>query len=177
MADVAADPDLSSHVGAALLPFRVGGLIGASSRERIAAAAASLPAAASHFFGLECRLANTEPTADFLACIAAASMQREAWARWLAKDAGQSEVTRRLAGFVEDWADPVSPHHYTVGNMWVEFDLAAPDANSSKPNLFLGSGKLGAAQAESVGHGWLVDAVSRLTGMALSPRRRETLAR
>src|SRR5262249_20597781 len=106
--DMAAEPDLSSHVAAALLPFRVGGLIEAS-RKRIAAVAASLPAAASRFFGFECRLANTEPTADFLVCIAADGMQREAWARWLVKDASQSEVARRLAGFVEDWADPGSP--------------------------------------------------------------------
>src|SRR5262249_37192699 len=156
--DVAADPDLSSHVAAALLPFRVGGLIDASSRERIAAVAASLPAGASRFFGFECRLANTEPTADFLAWIAAHGLQREAWARWLAKDAPQSDVTRRLAGFVENWADPGSAHYSNVGNMWVEFDLAAPYADGSTPNLFLGSDKLGAAQAESEGHSWLVDA-------------------
>src|SRR5262249_16981666 len=131
----------------------------------------------SRFFGFECRLASTEPTADFLACIAADGMQREAWARSLVKDASQSEVARRHASFVEDWADPGSPLYSNVGNLWVEFDLAAPDAAGSKPNLFLGSDKLGAAQAESEGHRWLVDAVARLTGMALSPRRRETLAR
>jgi hypothetical protein len=159
------------------LPFRVDGVIGTASRERSVAAAASLPAGASRFFGFESRLGDGEADVDFLACIAAGGGQREAWARALSDVAGQGEARRRLAGFVADWADPRSPYHDQVSNMWVEYDLAGPDADGSIPNLFLGSSRLGAAEADPAGHAWLADAVARLTGAPLDPPRRAALAR
>src|SRR4029079_16377653 len=70
-------PSLAGHVAAALLPFRVDGLISPEARQGFASSAGLLPAAASGFFGFECRLADPEPVADFLARISPTSGGRE----------------------------------------------------------------------------------------------------
>lgn len=150
---------LARHVAAALLPFRVEGLISPQNRSEILRVAALLPAAASEFFGFECRLADANPSADFLACIDANDGQREAWLTALPVVAGDP-AWQRLAEFVRSWCDPSSVTHTTVNNMWVEFDLAGGAA--PLPSVFFGSRDLGQAQADGTAHAWHLSALRQL---------------
>jgi hypothetical protein len=83
---------------------------------------------------------------------------------------------------VRDWADPGSPFHDKIANMWVEFDLAVPPAGLDHPvavpSVFLGGGDhLKAEHADPAAHSWLVDAVARLSGAPVSAERRDVIAR
>jgi hypothetical protein len=170
-------PSLDAHVAAALLPYRAAGLISPACRERVAKVAALLPASASSFFGFECRLGETEPFADFLACIAAGGGEREAWARSLRPAAvGGSPMWSRLAGVVRDWADPASDLHAPITNIWIEFDVAGSSADLRVPSVFLGSDQLGPGTSpDAAGHAWLIEAMARLSGASLGTERRRII--
>lgn len=168
---------LAAHVHAALLPFRVEGLIAPASRERIAEVAALIPAAASAFFGFEVRLGETAPEADFLACIHAEGDRHAAWAAAL-PPAGREDdpVWQRLATFVRIWADAGSAYHRPIANMWAEFDLAGQTTPEPRPSVFFGTDVVGAAEADPHAHAWLRAAITDLRGAPLSDAGRALLA-
>jgi FAD/FMN-containing dehydrogenase len=169
-------PRLDAHVAAALLPYRAAGLISPACRERVAKAAALLPASASSFFGFECRLGETDAFADFLACIAAGGGEREAWVRSLRPAAaGGSRIWSRLTDVARDWADPASELHTPITNIWVEFDLAGSSADPRVPSVFLGSDQLGPERSDAAGHAWLIAAMARLSGAPLGTERRRII--
>jgi hypothetical protein len=169
--------DLAAHVAAALLPFRAGGLISPQCRQRILDAAALLPAAASGFFGLEARLGESIPEVDFLACVSAAAGGREAWAAAI-PPAGMESLPawRRAARFVRTWAEPGSPFHDPITNMWVEFDLVAGSPSPLLPSLFFGTDALGPEQGTPDQHRWLVAAIEELADAPLPGARRNQAA-
>jgi len=168
-------PTLDAHVDAAIGPIDLTGLINDEARRRAETVARLIPAAASDFFGFECRLDDPSGSADFLACIAVDG--REAWRDALPPsdlppDAPSRPAWERLAGIVRRWSDPADPLHETIHNMWVEFDLDNP-ALAPTPSVFMGSDTLTAAADPA----WLIDASAELTGAPLSPMRRTTIVR
>lgn len=110
--------------------------VGPESLMRLFEVAAALPAAASTFFGFECRLGSAPAEADFAVCIA-----RDG-APWLA-DAftvappGPQAVWPRLAAFFRQWA---AEDEVGIANVWLEFDLVgtAVGAPVPIPSVFLG---------------------------------------
>lgn len=168
---------LAGHVAAALLPFRVDGLISAACRRRVLDAAALLPAAASGFFGFEARLGDSAPEVDFLACISAEAGGREAWAAAMPPPGMEAAPAwRRAARFVQAWAEPGSPFHDPIINMWVEFDLIGDPAAPLLPSLFFGTNVLGPEQAAPSEHQWLTAAIEQVADAPPSDARRRTIA-
>jgi len=169
------NPTLDTHVDAAIGPIDLTGLIDDEARRRAEDVARLIPAAASDFFGFECRLDDPSGSADFLACVTTEG--REAWRDALPPpdlppDAPSRSVWERLAGVVRRWSDPADPLHEAVRDMWVEFDLDIPPI-APTPSVFLGSDTLTAAADPT----WLIDALADLTGAPLSPMRRTTIDR
>jgi hypothetical protein len=155
--------DLGNHVTAALLPFRADDMIATFCRGQIATAAALLPAAASRFFGFECRLGEAAAVADFLARIDTGG--RQAWAPALPPAARRgTPAWRRLEGIVRSWIDPRSPLHDAIANIWVEFDLARPAGDPLVPSIFIGTDEMGREQRDPARHAWLLDTIEHLGG-------------
>lgn len=175
MSNDASAATLAEPVAATLAPFRIAELFDPENRRAIASVAALLPAAASTFFGFECRLADDRPGTDFLACIAADGGQREALAKAINRN-GNDPVWRRFAAFVETWAAPGSTFHDFISNLWVEFDLATTTRGPSGPSLFIGADCLNREAAASGAHAWLIEALAMLNGASPSVRQRGVVA-
>jgi len=153
------------------------------SRENLAhvrAVAEHFPAGVSEFFGFECRLGDAAPRADFLFCSKAEEGGREVLAGLQPREElGASllahPVWQRLRRFARDWADPGSPFHEPVRNLWFEFDLEAPPADPPVPSVFFGTEALRSGASEAPA--WLARVLEGLRGDAPGPALRAALDR
>ncbi len=124
-------------------------LFPAAGLERMRRATARLPAALVRVTGFECRLGAGEFPADLLFLADAASgglgllagrHPSAALPEALLRDV---PAWRTVEGFASVWADPASPLHRGVDDIWFELDLDEPQARGSIdvepiPSLFFG---------------------------------------
>jgi hypothetical protein len=162
-------------------------LISPSAFSDIGSVAGVLPSTlAYNTFGFECRLGEELPRADLLV-LARASCGRDSLAglhptSTLPARMMADPVWRRVRDFAAYWAEPSSPLHYAVDNVWLEFDIDGPDPHLPIPSIFFGL--LTNFETDAT-HETIVDrhlatvetAVRLLSGSEPSPRMLETLSR
>ena len=99
-------------------------------------AVVALPAAATRFFGFECRLDGQAGAPDILLC-SRAGAEGEALAAAAARRAeGGDPAWRQVAPILRDWVDGAAPWARSIHNVWLEFDSAA--APAPPPSCFFG---------------------------------------
>lgn len=135
-------------------------------------------------FGFECRLGEKNPGADFLV-LATASQGRDSLAglhpasvlpNYLMDD----PIWQRVQDFGARWADPASPLHGAVDNVWLEFDVDGPASSIPVPSVFFGLPANGAEgevseQALEGARRTTVSALRFLSGAEVPPPVLETL--
>ena len=146
-------------------------LVGTVSRQRISELTAQLPAGLTEFFGLECRLGDEQPYADFLLCIKpdhgaailAGATEPGAIQPGPIKSGSlpnawfEEPVWKRLAHFARWWCDGAFGQR--IDNIWLEFDLDETLPTIPVPSIFIGTELRGPDVS------WLTDAVMpALTG-------------
>ncbi|MER7044954.1 hypothetical protein [Streptomyces jumonjinensis] len=161
---------------AAIAPHLPDALLPRPAYQAARTAAGLLPEAASRFFGLECGLGAGAERLGFLACVSrgeGAALARTPIPPAL-DDAG-ARTWAALRRFAAEWDRPGSPHHRSVLNLWLEFDLEGA-AVCRTPSAFLGArGVLGADQKPAA-H-LLAGRLEELTRSRLAPGTRACLAR
>jgi len=146
---------LGTHVQAALAGWRHQGLLSLAAVDEICRSPAGcLPAEITSRFGFECRLGDQEPTGDFLV---RAGAHPEEWSTLEHFAAG-------LSGSPWTGIRSLLAERAALKNLWLEYDLAAPQNEASVPSVFLGPNGL------SVAH-----AIETLRDRPLSPAVRCTL--
>lgn len=161
-----------------LAPHVPAALIAPAGFSRITEVAGLLPGGlAGETFGFECKLDEAPSRGDFLLCVTAASNGRESLAQ-LDPAVGWQEalaahpVWRRVQDFATSWADPASPLHRRVDNVWLEFDVAPEALEVPAPSLFFAPLDKGAAESLAV----TTLALERLSGGPRSPELSRPLA-
>ncbi|MGH3147299.1 MAG: hypothetical protein ACRDTR_15990, partial [Rubrobacter sp.] len=163
-------------------------LISASAFSDIGSVARVLPATlAYNTFGFECRLGEENPRADFLV-LARAARGRDSLAclhptSFLPEHLMDNPIWQRVQDFGACWADPASPLHGAVDNIWLEFDVDGPTGDVPVPSVFFGLPANGAEGAggetrerEVEGERATAEKALRLlSGGELPPRVLETL--
>src|SRR5919112_365943 len=161
-------------------------LISPSAFSDIGSVARVLPSTlAYNTFGFECRLGDELPRADFLV-LARAPCGRDSLAglhptSTLPARLMADPVWRRVRDFAAYWAEPSSPLHYGVDNVWLEFDIDGPSPDLPIPSIFFG---LLTNSASDATHETIVDrhqattetAIRFLSGGELPVRMLETLS-
>lgn len=145
---------LAAHLRAAVEPELPPELIDAACFGRIQAVAGRLPAALSEFFGFECRLGEAAARADFLVCAKAEFSGRDVLAgrlpdATLGADLRTDAAWGRVLDFAAAWAEPASPLHASVENVWLEFDVAEARVGSPSPSAFFGAELRGGARRQA----------------------------
>lgn len=145
-----------------------------------------LPSAVTTFFGFECRLGQPEANADFLVCADASEAGRRvlaanAYGIDLPEELFDHPVWQRIREFSTNWESEISPLYEKVQNVWLEFDVAEPDAESIPvPSAFFGPSPLFAAPAveENHPHAWVwQQALVLLLGQPVSESLKTNLMR
>lgn len=123
-------------------------LIGAEAWAAIMAVAAQLPGALAHsVFLFECRLGDPHPAADFLVCASARHGGREPLADLAAPGRGYTPtgaalaahpIWQRVVTLARAWADPTTPLHGALTDVWLEFDLPGAAPPIPLPSVFFG---------------------------------------
>ena len=180
---------IAHYIDAAVAPCVSGHLISPEALLNIRRIAALLPGALTDFFGFECQLGVSEPSADFLACCRANQGGREVLngqipERDLPAFFQNHPVWRRIRCFSMEWSNPQSPLFDRVHNMWIEFDVEAVPLSIPVPSVFIGAENLHSAEPAGnnrlmPGHcAWLTDsALPLLLGGELDPALRDQIAR
>jgi hypothetical protein len=118
-------------------------LISTEYSAQVEAIAQYLPGGMTAFFGFECRLDDAVPGADFLLAVTATEGGRDILAG-ASPNAGlpgmlqAQPIWRRLINFCQDWANPDSPLHAHIHNLWLEFDIVNQQPDITAPNCFFG---------------------------------------
>jgi hypothetical protein len=128
---------LAPHLPAELFP--------PAGLERMRRATSRLPGALARVIGFECRLGPGDWPADLLFLADVASGGRailaggHPWAA-LPRELLAAPAWRTVQGFSAVWADPGSPLHRGVDDVWFELDLDDPGEEDSgpAPSLFFG---------------------------------------
>jgi hypothetical protein len=163
-------------------------LISPSAFSEIGLVARVLPATlAFNTFGFECRLGEESPRADFLV-LARASWGRDSLAGLhpagsLPEYLMDEPIWQRVQDFGARWADPASPLHGAVYNIWLEFDVDGSVGAIPVPSVFFGLPANGADEVEEEvfenvledARETTVKALRLLAGTELPPRVLETL--
>ena len=142
---------LGDYLHAALLPYKIDAMLSPSARAMLEAVAARLPSGLSKYFGLECRLGEAEPTADFLLCVDAPGERSALAGLAPARGDNEAEVWRRVRAFATDWPEPAEL-------LWLEFDSASTAA--FVPSVFFGAQELRRGSDWS----WIPAALATLRG-------------
>lgn len=160
---------LAEHLAASVDGAAPAALMSAENLARVREVAGHFPAGVSEFFGFECRLGEAAPRADFLFCSKAEEGGREVLAGLRPGEGPGASllahpIWQRLQRFAREWADPGSPWHEPVRNLWFEFDLEAPPPDPPLPSVFFGTEALrgGASGAPP----WLPRVLEGLRGEA-----------
>jgi hypothetical protein len=141
----------------------------------VLAAAARFPAAATGFFGFECRLGGQLAETDFLFCTARAPGEREALAEALQPPTFGAAAWSDLRRFLAAWCSETTLAE-RIENLWLEFDLAggtSPISGLPAPSVFVGV-RVGSPEADRVE--WLFEAAALLGGAALPAEVRRAVA-
>ena len=162
----------------ALAPYVPGELVAADSLRRIATTVDRLPLAVTGFFGFECPLGENSAKADFecritrlhgghavLAGHSAAHVLPPAWR--------EHPVWDRVGRFCQLWAEPSSPFHANVRDLWFEFDVGhARSPEVPLPSVFFGP----PPALDAAAYGWMLEsAIPLLRGSPLPPPIERTL--
>lgn len=152
----------------ALVEPRLGpALLDAPGRAALHSVARCIPALSSTFWGLEIRLGDPKPRADFLwevrqgrrtgVPVLAGRHPRDPAADIAGALRNRSRFWRELGRFAGDWLD--SPDWLRrLGNIWLEVDTASAagaklDASLDRPNLFWGpNGRVKGSDRDVLGH-------------------------
>lgn len=138
---------LDQHLRVAVDPRLPEALISPARLAAMHGLASAFPADISEFFGFECRLGDPRADADFLLCIKASEAGRAVMAGRVpgvevAACFEPAPVWARIRAFAAAWADPESPFHKPIQNMWLEFDIDSDDVPTGVPSVFIGSDAL-----------------------------------
>ena len=158
-------------------------LISPAAFSDIGSVARMLPTTlAYNTFGFECRLGEQSPRSDFLVLVRA-SNGRDSLAGLhpkssLPENLMADQIWQRVQDFGARWADPASPLHSAVDNIWLEFDVDGPVGAIPVPSIFFGP-PTNDAQGEAFDRALetTAQALQRLSGAELPPRVIETLTR
>ena len=157
---------LTDLVAAALAPGVPPALMPGLAGDVVPETVGSLDGAITDFFGFEVHLRRPEPAVDILICVKAATGGRDRLARAVA--AGAAPWWRDLGRFLADWGDPTTPWAARVENIWLEFDLVAPQLPQPAPSLFFGAVRLlDASEPDALES--LLDASATLRGGPFAP--------
>lgn len=168
---------LHRHLRVSVDPQLPPALVDGAALERIQQVARQLPAGLTDFFGFESRLGEPAAQADFLVCAKAAGARAIVAAAPGAAPLPTGAVWDDLAQFGTRWADPATPCHDAIHNLWMEFDLPADAVSQGvpAPSVFLGGEFLPGGRPPP---DWLVDvALPLCQGRALAPALRASLER
>jgi hypothetical protein len=119
-------------------------LIGAAGWAAILAVAAWLPGPLAHsVFMFECRLGDPHPAADFLVCASARHGGRLPLTHLDAPGSPAAAllthpIWQRVAALARHWADPTTPLHDALTDVWFEFDLPGAAPAIPLPSVFFG---------------------------------------
>lgn len=138
---------LDRHLRVAVDPRLPEALISPARLAALHCLTRAFPADISEFFGFECRLCDPHAAADFLVCIKANEAGRAVLAGLapgvdLTANFVPAAVWARIRAFAAAWAEPASPFHRTVSNMWLEFDLPTDEVPTGVPSVFIGTDAL-----------------------------------
>jgi len=111
-------------------PHIPAGLISPQYLGAIREVASCLPGAmAFRTFGFECALSDPAPDADFLISLGRSDGGPDILA-------GTLPGWQRIRTFGKQWADPASPLHDQVDDVWLEFDMRENRSKPPVPSLF-----------------------------------------
>lgn len=118
-------------------------LISPENLANMSAIVRHLPGAITTFFGFECRLGDDAPWADILLRVVAdeagvATLAGDGDATSLSATIQDNAIWRRLGDFCRRWAEPTSPLHEKVTNIWLEFDVGQHPPEVPLPSCFFG---------------------------------------
>jgi hypothetical protein len=151
------------------------GFLPPSAEARVLAVAARFPAAATGFFGFECRPGGHLAETDFLFCTAHGSGEPEALAEALRTAPFGAAPWQDLGRFCTAWSTEATLAE-RIENLWLEFDLAggtSPPSELPVPSVFVGA-RVGGPEAERLE--WLFEAAALLGGAALPAQVRRAVA-
>lgn len=135
-AETPPDPGCAALVALALADNTQARLFERARASAALQAVAGLPAAATCFFGFECRLDGQAGAPDILVC-SRAGAEGAALAAAAARQAqGGSPAWRQVARILRDWAEGTASWARSIHNVWLEFDSAA--APEPPPSCFFG---------------------------------------
>ena len=132
---------LNDLATAALAPGVPQALMPGRAVDVVPAVVGRLDGAITDFFGFEVHLGRAEAQVDTLVCVKAATGGRERLAASLVPAAGEP-WRQDLQTFLAAWAAPGTPWSERVENVWLEFDLVAPQLPQPAPSLFFGAHRL-----------------------------------
>jgi hypothetical protein len=141
---ITARPSTIAHyLDAAVAPRISDRLISLKSLSNIRQIAALLPGAITDFFGFECELGVSDPTADFLVCCRASQgapnvLSGQMPDRDLPELLLTHPVWQRIRSFSTEWSNPGSAVADRIHNIWLEFDVNGIPASIPVPSVFIG---------------------------------------
>jgi hypothetical protein len=180
---------IANYIDAAVAPYVSGHLISPEALSNIRRIAALLPGALTDFFGFECQLGVSEPSADFLVCCRASQggpevLNGQSPERHLPAFFANHPVWQRIRAFSTEWSNPLSPLFDRVHNMWIEFDVDSIPPSIPVPSVFIGPENLQPAEPSGDSSlmpshcAWLTDsALPLLLSSELDPALRSQIAR
>jgi hypothetical protein len=186
---MASPSTIAHYLDAAVAPRVSGRLISPESLSNIRHIAALLPGAITDFFGFECELGVSDPTADFLVCCRASQgapnvLSGQMPDRDLPALLVNHPVWQRIRSFSTEWSDPESAVADRIHNIWLEFDVDGVPASIPVPSVFIGPENLQSAKpAIDMSQmpdrcAWLTDsALPLLLGGELPPALKGQIAR
>jgi hypothetical protein len=185
-----ASPSTIAHyIDAAVAPRVSGRLISPEALSNIRRIAAQLPGAITDFFGFECELGVSDPTADFLVCCRASQgapnlLSGQMPDRDLPALLVNHPVWQRIRSFSTEWSTPESAIADRIHNIWLEFDVNGVPDSIPVPSVFIGPENLQTAnpavdKSQMPDHcAWLTDSVlPLLLGGELHPALKAQIAR
>jgi hypothetical protein len=134
---------IAHYLDAAVAPRISDRLISLESLSNIRQIAALLPGAITDFFGFECELGVSDPTADFLVCCRASQgapnvLSGQMPDRDLPALLLNHPVWQRIRSFSKEWSNPGSAVADRIHNVWLEFDVDGIPASIPVPSVFIG---------------------------------------
>jgi hypothetical protein len=180
---------IAHYLDAAVAPRVSGCLISPESLSNIRHIAALLPGAITDFFGFECELGVSDPTADFLVCCRASQgapnvLSGQMPDRDLPALLANHPVWQRIRSFSTEWSTPESAVADRIHNIWLEFDVDGVPDSIPVPSVFIGPENLQSANPAVDKSqmpercAWLTDsALPLLLGGELHPALKGQIAR
>jgi hypothetical protein len=162
---------IAHYLDAAVAPRISSRLISPDSLSNIRRIAALLPGAITDFFGFECELGVSDPTADFLVCCRVSQgapnvLSGQMPDRDLPALLVNHPVWQRIRSFSTEWSKPESAVADRIHNIWLEFDVDCVPASIPIPSVFIGPENLQSA-TPAVDKSQMPDQCAWLTDSAL----------